>query len=247
MDYDETTIATTYDAARGYRPEVLCQWLDLIAAHVSARPTLILDVGCGTGRFTYPMSEHFQTRVIGIDPSEKMLEGARKKPTNCRVEFRQAEAEHIPQEDSSTDVVFMSMVMHHLRDRALAAQECRRVLRQGGKVCVRNSTCDSIYPQSRFFPGMLPMIANELPSRDEIVAIFEHAGLLLLAYQRISQPVAMSWKELAEKLAMRADSFLARLPQAEFEAGMAALHAYANHCDPHDAIIENIHFFVFGR
>jgi ubiquinone/menaquinone biosynthesis C-methylase UbiE len=247
MDYDKTTIATTYDAARGYRPEVLRQWLDLIAAHVSAHPTLILDVGCGTGRFTFPMAEHFQTRVIGIDPSEKMLEGARKKLTNDRVEFRQATAELIPMEDGSADIIFMSMILHHLNDRARTAQECRRVLREGGRVCVRNSTRDSIYPQSRFFPGMLPMIKNELPLRDEVVAIFENAGLQLAAYQRVSHFVATGWRDLADKLAMRADSFLTRLPEAEFEAGMAALTAYANHCDPLDAIIEDIHFFVFGR
>jgi hypothetical protein len=28
MDYDKTTIATTYDAAREDRPEVLRRWLD---------------------------------------------------------------------------------------------------------------------------------------------------------------------------------------------------------------------------
>ena len=38
MDYDQTAIAATYDAARGYRPEVLRQWLDLVAAHAPLSP-----------------------------------------------------------------------------------------------------------------------------------------------------------------------------------------------------------------
>jgi ubiquinone/menaquinone biosynthesis C-methylase UbiE len=129
MDYDKTTIATAYDAARSYRPEVLRQWLDLIAMHVPDRPSVIVDLGCGTGRFTHPMAERFQTRVVGIDPSEKMLEGARKKPGNSRVEFRQAPGEEIPLEDGSAEVIFMSMILHHLKDRERTAQECRRVLR----------------------------------------------------------------------------------------------------------------------
>jgi SAM-dependent methyltransferase len=247
MDYDKTAIATTYDAARSYRPEVLRQWLDLIAAHLPARPPVIVDLGCGTGRYTHALAERFQTRVIGIDPSEKMLAGARMKSGDDRVEFQQAAGEKIPLQDGCADVIFMSMILHHLKDRGRTARECRRILREDGKVCVRNSTRDSIYPQLRFFPGILPMIENELPSRDEVVAMFETAGLRLTAYQRVSHLLAMNWSEVAGKLAMRADSFLARLPDGEFESGMAALRAHACCADPHTAITEDIDFFVFKR
>jgi SAM-dependent methyltransferase len=245
MDYDRTTIANAYDAARGYRPEVLQQWLELVASHVPVCPSLIVDLGCGTGRYTYPLAERFQTRVIGIDPSLKMLESARQKPANTRVEFRQAHAEEIPLDDGCADVIFISMLLHHLKDRDQTAQECRRVLREGGSVCVRNSTRDSSYPQLRFFPGMRKMIENELPSRDEVVAMFEKAGLRLIVYQRVSHLLAMDWGDLANKLALRADSFLARLPDAEFNDGMVALRAHANSNNPQDAIKEDIAFFVF--
>jgi hypothetical protein len=90
------------------------------------------------------------------------------------------------------------------------------------------------------------MIDCELPSRDEVVAMFENAGLCLTAYQRVSHLLAADWNELAEKLAMRADSFLARLPAAEFESGMAALRAHARRSDPSEAVMEDIHFFAFG-
>jgi ubiquinone/menaquinone biosynthesis C-methylase UbiE len=246
MDYDKTKIAATYDAARGYRPEVLDRWLDLIVANVSAQPKLIVDLGCGTGRFTYPLAERLQTRVIGIDPSEKMLHNARKKLANSRVDFRQASGEEIPLEDGCADVIFMSMVLHHLNDRERTARECRRVLREDGRVCVRNSTRDSTYPQQDFFPGMLAMIENELPARDGVVAMFEHAGLRLVAYQCVAHPLAANWSDLADKLALRADSFLARLSDGEFEAGMAALRAHARACDPNEAVTEDVHFFVFG-
>jgi ubiquinone/menaquinone biosynthesis C-methylase UbiE len=246
MDYDQTAIAAAYDAARGYRPEVLRHWLDLIAAHVPAFPPLIIDLGCGTGRFTHPLAERFRTRVIGIDPSKRMLDGARKKPGNDCVEFQQAPAEEIPLNDACADVVFLSMVLHHLKDRTRAAKECRRVLREGGRVCIRNSTRDSTYPHHRFFPGILPMIENELPSRDEVVAMFEDCGLCLIAYQRVSHLLATGWSDLADKLAMRADSFLARLPDVEFELGMAALRGHASRNAAQEAVKENIHFFVFG-
>ncbi|MBO0741151.1 MAG: hypothetical protein J2P51_06975, partial [Hyphomicrobiaceae bacterium] len=49
MDYDQTKIAASYDAARGYSPGVLRLWLDRVAAHAPPALRTILDVGCGTG------------------------------------------------------------------------------------------------------------------------------------------------------------------------------------------------------
>ena len=247
MDYDKTAIAMIYDAARGYRPEVLRQWLDLVAAHAPSSLGLIVDVGCGMGRFKHPLAERFPARVIGIDPSEKMLEGARAKLSNARVEFRQASAENLPLEDGCADIVFMSMMLHHLTDKSRAARECRRVLSPEGRICVRNSTRDSLYPQRQFFPGLLAIIEAQLPSRDEVVALFEGAGLRLQAYELVSHALAANWQELANKLALRADSFLARLPDAEFETGMAALRAFAAGRPEKEEITEKIDFFVFER
>jgi SAM-dependent methyltransferase len=247
MDYDKTTIALAYDAARGYSPKVLKQWLDLIAASVPTHPAMIVDLGCGTGRFTYPLAVRFQARVIGFDPSEKMLAAARQKIDNDLVEFRQAAAERVPLESGCADIIFMSMVLHHLKDPALVASECHRVIREGGRICVRNSTRDSTYPQQRFFPGITSLIENELPSRSEVIAMFEDGGLRLISHQRVAHFLAANWRDLADKLAMRADSFLARLTDAEFEAGMAALRCYARDSDPHEAIMDDIDFFVFAK
>ena len=208
--------------------------------------TIVVDVGCGTGRFTHPFAERFTGRVIGIDPSAKMLEGARNKPTNGRVEFRQAPAEQLPLDDGSADVVFMSMMLHHLDDRARAARESRRVLRRGGCLCVRNSTRDSTYPQQRFFPGLQAIIDSQLPSRDEVIALFEGAGLRLKGYERVSYRLASSWQEVADKLALRADSFIVRLPEAEIAAGLAAMRAYAAPEGAHDELTDHLHFFAFG-
>jgi ubiquinone/menaquinone biosynthesis C-methylase UbiE len=246
MDYDKTAIAATYDAARSYRPDIMARWLDLVASHLSSSPSLIVDVGCGTGRFTHPLAERFrQARVIGIDPSETMLASARSKLANGQVEFRQAPAEELPVADGSADVVFMSMMLHHLDDRPRAARECARVLGSEGRLIVRNSTRDSLYPQKRFFPGFQAIVDSQLPSRDEIVVMFERAGLPLEGYRLVPQPVAESWQELADKLALRADSFIVRLPQSAFEVGMAALRAHAEREDPQQ-VVEHIHFFAFG-
>jgi predicted TPR repeat methyltransferase len=82
MDYDKTRTATIYDAARGYRPEVLDRWLDLIAANVSVQPKLIVDLGCGTGRFTYPLAERCKRESSVSIPRRKCwIARARSSPT----------------------------------------------------------------------------------------------------------------------------------------------------------------------
>jgi ubiquinone/menaquinone biosynthesis C-methylase UbiE len=245
MDYDTTGIAATYDAARGYPPEVMEQWLDIIAGHMPPDSGLLIDLGCGTGRFTVPLAERFKARVIGIDPSERMLEVARRKMVAGRVEFRQARGERLPVDDGVADLVFLSMVLHHLDDPASTARECRRVLRDGGRVCVRNGTRETEYPQRRFFPGIVTIIEAELPSREEVIELFEAAGLKRRAHELVPHPLAANWNQLADKLALRADSFLARLADADFEAGLAALRAYASGRPSHEQITEQIDLFVF--
>jgi ubiquinone/menaquinone biosynthesis C-methylase UbiE len=245
MDYDKTAIAATYDAARSYRPEVMERWLDLVADYAPARLDVIVDIGCGTGRFTFPLAKRFSAQVIGIDPSQTMLDSARLKSTSGRVRFLQAAAEQLPLEDGTVDLVFMSMMLHHLEDSARAARECRRVLRIGGRLCVRNTTRDCAYPHPRFFPGFQAIVDSQLPSRNEVIARFEGAGLRLCHQQIVPHPLAANWQELADKLALRADSFIVRLPEAEFEAGIAALRAYAARGDAGEEIVQDIQFFMF--
>jgi ubiquinone/menaquinone biosynthesis C-methylase UbiE len=137
MDYDQTTMPSAYDAGRGYAPAVLAFWLNTIAAPLAGqRIGDILDLGCGTGRYTAALAAHFGARAVGVDPSEKMLAEARRKGgRNTR--FLRGSGEAIPLADDSVDMVFMSMVFHHFGGPKAAAKECYRVLREGGVACLR--------------------------------------------------------------------------------------------------------------
>src|SRR5215469_14332310 len=75
MDYDESAIARIYDEARALTPERLRQWRDVLAMDIDcSRISAIVDLGCGTGRFTQLLATHFQAEVIGIDPSPRTIE-----------------------------------------------------------------------------------------------------------------------------------------------------------------------------
>src|SRR6266478_6272377 len=185
MDYDQTDIATSYDKARALAPETRQLWQDLLSAHIDrSAVSLIIDLGCGTGRFSELLAAHFEARVIGIDPSRKMVDQARLKPATGNVVYRQGAAEALPLPDACADLVFMSMVFHHFADPAAVGRECRRVLRQRGHVCIRNTTRENDFPHRHFFPALQPLIEAALPARGDIRATFAAAGFTLCAPTR---------------------------------------------------------------
>lgn len=80
MDYDLTNIPAGYDRGRDHGPEVLDLWMNAVESHLEGQTvTRILDLGCGTGRFSEGLAVRFSAEVIGLDPSTKMLERAREK------------------------------------------------------------------------------------------------------------------------------------------------------------------------
>lgn len=154
MDYDLTDIPSGYDRSRDHGREFLDLWMRVLELHLHRLAVKrILDLGCGTGRFSEALAHHFNADVVGIDPSVKMLERARQKESRGHVQYRLGSAEAILLPPSSADVIFMSMSFHHFVDRALAARECRRVLRRHGVVCKnRDSGTDSIVPLCSILP-----------------------------------------------------------------------------------------------
>ncbi len=131
----------------------------------------------------------------------------------------------MPAADESADLIFLSMVYHHLSDPAATARECRRVLRPGGRVCICNSTRDRVesFPHLGFFPAVRDVVTRTSPSVAGITGAFEGAGFETAGHEVVRPRNAADWASQRDKFARRADSFLARLADADYERGMAAL------------------------
>ena len=113
----------------------------------------ILDVGCGPGFVARRAAEIVRSegQVVGMDLNESMLIKARKiPPSNSAVpiEWREGDAQYMPFDDSSFDVVLAQQVLQFCPDPKVALQEMRRILAPDGRLalCVWRPLEDNPYP-----------------------------------------------------------------------------------------------------
>jgi len=250
MKYDETAMPEHYNAARALPEETMALWLDAIAERVPAdQIDRILDLGCGTGRFTARLSDQFDASVVGVDPSVKMLAEARDSVDHPRVEFREGSAESLPLEDESICLIYMSMVYHHVEDLARAVSEFARVSRPGGFLCIRNSTLDLLgdVPYLRFFPAALEFNKGRLPSRRDVIDTMQDGGFASVSHDVIRQQFAGSFREYYDKVRQRGLSDLSHISDSEFGAGIESMREAAEQEKRPEPVVEPIDLFVFTK
>jgi ubiquinone/menaquinone biosynthesis C-methylase UbiE len=246
IDYDGA-MATHYPKGRALTSHSAEAWRTAILPFVPQAPGLtILDLGSGTGRFSTFLSEAFAARVIGVEPARGMRNLAARGAHPPTVRFVAGMAERIPLRDRC-DVVWVSQVLHHVRDQGLCAAELRRVLRAGGCVVIRSTFAESEdgFPTLlRFFPGVHRIFAD-LPTIEGTIATFVAHGLSLDTRRRVEQQICGSLREFAERTRLRADSSLALLSDQEFAAGMSALDQAAERESDPVPVRERLDLLVF--
>ena len=149
-----------------------------------------LEIGSGTGYFSLNLLQLGAIESLtATDISAGMLErlATTAEGLGLAVETVQTEAEELPFEDESFDLVFGHAVLHHIPDLDKAFSEFRRVLRPGGAIA----------------------FAGE-PSRygDRLAALPKRAGLLVApAWRRVvgAKPRAVAEADQSEGHALESE------------------------------------------
>lgn len=128
-------------------------WRRFAVRDAGVRPgDTVIDVACGTGDLTQAFARSAAARVIGLDFTPEMLERARRKrarlaPAHARkIEYLEGDAQALPFDDASADVVSIAFGLRNVADPARAVREFARVLRPGGRLVVLEFDCPRLAP-----------------------------------------------------------------------------------------------------
>ncbi len=119
---------------------------------------VIVDAGCGAGKFTQAIASFGAKRVIGIDIGEENIafakEQAKKVPHGAKIDYRVGSVLNLPVEDASADFVWCNSVGHVTGDQRATVSELSRVLMPNGQLFY--------YVNGRFglFEILLKMLVN---------------------------------------------------------------------------------------
>jgi ubiquinone/menaquinone biosynthesis C-methylase UbiE len=153
-----------------------------LAALEVARPTAILDVGCGTGRLLRSAAVRFPgARLVGVDAAIEMVKQAEASiPAGTAIEFQQATAEQLPFPNAQFDLVFSTVTFHHWRDQRKGIAEVARVLAPGGRWLLADFIAAGLM---RYVRRLLRL--RQFPERGDVDGMLAAVGLGVVGERRV--------------------------------------------------------------
>lgn len=127
-----------YDYGRSYSKDLVLKedeaWKGFFCSEFGTKPLKILDVGTGTGFLSIPLAE-LGHQVVGVDMSPGMMSRCMEKAHEKKLDMdlRMGDAESLPFEDESFDVVVSRWVLWTLLHPDKSVSEWYRVLKPGGR------------------------------------------------------------------------------------------------------------------
>jgi ubiquinone/menaquinone biosynthesis C-methylase UbiE len=128
--------APTYDEQRN--PLIALEESITLSFISNVRNRKVLDVGCGTGRYCKLLADR-GAKVVGIDPSPRMLEHAKRKITsNCKFELHLGRIEDAEFPTSYFNVVVCALTLGHIPELEPVIKKVSRIIKSRGRLIISN-------------------------------------------------------------------------------------------------------------
>ncbi len=123
LKFNEFTNTHIEDAAKHY--------FDIIDEKIVNKNTYMLDIGCGTGRWTKYLSSKAGF-IEAVDPSNAIFAADKLLREVENVRLTKASVDTIPFPDETFDFAMSIGVLHHIPDTQQAMNDCVKKVKKGG-------------------------------------------------------------------------------------------------------------------
>lgn len=250
---DYATIhASKYKDGRVLQTETINTWIRALEQFipVDKKVSRIIDVGSGTGRFAYHLSEEFGADVFALDASLLMLKEAQKNQIpKPQVYLLQGFAEQIPVANNSIDIVFCSMVFQFLVNPIIAVSEFSRLLKSDGVVFVRTPLSGylDLIPWYRYFPAAKEVDNERFPSKESLTKAFQSGGFTKIDFVPIKQKVSDSFRDYYNRYQNLAISTFSFLKDDEIENGLDKMRKISIRSNDEIPVFETVFLGIFKK
>src|SRR4030095_11723178 len=231
ISYDEQT-AAAFKAVREVPRKGLSEWREAVRRHLRpSKGMTLVDIGAGTGAFAAAFSDWFDLSVLAVEPSAAMRDQIPRTPAIQRFE---GSARALPLPDESADAAWLSLVIHHIPDLAVAAHEIRRVLRPGAPVLIRQGfpgRLDGV-ELVRWFPETARAV-DTYPSVADTRNAFAGAGFRREALEQVRETYQSSLGDFLGQVDTfrHSDTTMRGLTEDEFLCGKERLRRAVRHAE----------------
>lgn len=165
-------------------------YFDLVSPDILNKSANVLDVGCGTGRWSYYIADKVGF-VECIDPSKAVLAAANLLKNKSNARITQASVDNIPFADNSFDLVFSLGVLHHVPDTKEAVKKCVQKVKHHGYILLylyyslenRGAAFKTLF----YLSNSIRWVVSKLPSKLKIVICNLLAVLFYLPFVSLAK------------------------------------------------------------
>jgi ubiquinone/menaquinone biosynthesis C-methylase UbiE len=252
---DYTPISKYYNDTRVPSPHVLEFWLSkTVDLGKVSTGSMVLDVGCGTGIYTIPLTKKTDALVLGLDSARDMIKKARIKEDGQRVEWQIGDAENLPFNNAHFDCAIMTMMIHQIVNKKKATDEIYRVLKKNGTLVIMTKSHGQLKRSVIMdFPKIRQIDLKRFPTIPMLRYMLLSAGFENTRYHVVSRGVTkVSMEEYLEKIRKKFISTLTLLSEEEFQRGLKIFEKrlrdeWGKKDNGNEIIYENEYTFVVGE
>jgi len=107
------------------------KYFDIVTDEMLNKESLVIDIGCGSGRFIKYLKGRYK-KIVGLDPSSAIFVADNLLGEDGSIELVQASTDNIPYPDSYFDFGYSLGVFHHIPDTQKALSDSVKKIKPGG-------------------------------------------------------------------------------------------------------------------